>query len=813
MNLKLGEISDVVEGQLFGDPEIIIRNLHIDSRKYIPPVGSAFIALKGERNNGHLFLNDLIEKGIRSFIVEEMPARPVNGQNYIVVRNCLEAMQLLAAYLRQKYSHQVTAITGSNGKTILKEWLYQAYSRKYRVFRSPESYNSQVGVPLSVFMLDQESDLAILEAGISKKGEMDKLERIIRPDRGIITNIGSAHQENFSDLKEKIKEKLILFRNAEEVIYCNNYTEINSIIKQQLPAKKLICWGKDEGSDFKVQYELLQEGSIIKFRGEIEHDFRLHLSDHASLENASHLIVCLLLDHFETWMIQEILDQLEPVAMRMEIISGTGNSTIINDTYNSDLKSLENALDYLSGQNQHKQKTLILSDILQSGIPAKEMLKAIEDMVRNRNISKFIGIGNDFYTNAEHVPQDWSIYLDTESFIGDLKTHQFANQVILLKGSRKYRFERISALLQEKTHRTILEIDLNALVDNYRFYRSVIPKGTRVMAMVKAFSYGSGGYEVASALQYNKVDYLAVAYADEGVGLRKNGIHLPIMVMNPEKQDFRVMLENNLEPEIYGQRILKEFKSFLKRNAVSSFPVHLKLDTGMHRLGFENKDMESLLAELQEGPLRVVSVFSHLAAAEDPHFDSFTLDQISRFTSMCNLISKLHPHNFLRHILNTPGVERFPEASMDMVRLGIGLYGISDIHARNLKEVSTFKTTISQVKELDSDQTVGYGRAGKLTKRTPVGTLPVGYADGIPRSVGNGVGKFWIRGKQVPLIGNVCMDMAMVDLSGTDAVEGDEVIIFGNDYSVRNLAEAAGTISYEILTSISQRVKRVYYIE
>ncbi|MCK4921885.1 MAG: bifunctional UDP-N-acetylmuramoyl-tripeptide:D-alanyl-D-alanine ligase/alanine racemase [Bacteroidales bacterium] len=813
MALKIQDIHRIIGGELIGDSKEQISHFIIDSRRYIPNESVLFFAITGERNDGHKYISDLVSKGVRHFVVENLPDSVSDlSLSFIQVDNTLKALQHLAASIRSEYEGQVVGITGSNGKTILKEWIYQSLSDFETVHRSPQSYNSQVGVPLSIFHMNNDSSYWILEAGISLSGEMKKLELIIKPRIGIFTNIGEAHQENFNSIKEKIQEKLKLFENSESLIYCANNTLIAEEVSKLSQKQSRVSWGRSNSCDYIFSEENDDDYDLI-VSGRKEGRFRIKFTDSASKENISHLIVFLFENGFEQKNIQQSLDKLEPVGMRMEIIKATGNSTIINDAYNSDLISLENALDYLAAQNQHSSKTLILSDILQSGKEFNDLLYRVEGLISVRKINRKIFIGEEFYRNRELIQEDTIVYSDTDSFLNDISEIDFLNEAILLKGSRKYEFERIAEILQEKNHRTILEINLHALVENYRFYRSLIKPEVKVMAMVKAFSYGSGGYEVASVLEYNNIDYLAVAYADEGVELRKRGIKLPLMVMSPEIHDFNTIIKYNLEPELYSLRILKEFKEFLKRYAINDWPVHLKIDTGMHRLGFEKRDIPVLIESLKGSKCRIISVFSHLSAAEDKKHDTFTKKQISDFVEICDIIKEETGNSFIRHILNSPGIERFPEASFEMVRLGIGLYGLSQNYKNNLKEVSSFKTRISQIKELNKDETIGYGRNGRLKQKTRVATLPVGYADGIPRSLGNGKGEFYINNNPVHTIGNICMDMLMVDLTGIDANEGDEVVIFGENHSVNKIAKSIGTISYEVLTNISQRVKRVYFQE
>ncbi|HYW94244.1 MAG TPA: alanine racemase, partial [Bacteroidales bacterium] len=529
--------------------------------------------------------------------------------------------------------------------------------------------------------------------------------------------------------------------------------------------------------------------------------------------NAIHVFVFLHSSGYTPEFIASVMNRLEPVAMRMEIVGGMNNCTLINDTYNSDLVSLSNALDVLNQQNQHRKKTIILSDILQSGKPAGELYRDVSALVEGQHIDRFIGIGPEISAHSELFMNGALFYTETEDFLTTAVQPSFRNEAILLKGSRKFHFEMIARVLQEKAHRTVMEIDLNALVENYRYYKSVLPRDTKIMAMVKAFSYGSGGYEVANVLQYNHVDYLAVAFADEGVTLRKNGIHVPVMVMNPEKNDYFLITEYNLEPEIYSFRILEDFSNYLERNGLQQYPVHLKIDTGMHRLGFEEKDTEKLITSLKDDKLKVVSVFSHLAAADEPANDEFTTMQIDAFRRVSDRIQQSTGQTFMRHILNSAGIERFPSSAFDMVRLGIGLYGVSSFRQDKLQEVSSFKTSVAQIREVQSGDTIGYSRRGKAEGNRRIATLPVGYADGVFRALGNGRGTFMVNGHAASVIGNVCMDMTMIDITGIPVEENDEVIIFGKENPVQAVAASAGTIPYEILTRISERVKRIYFRE
>ncbi len=814
MKIRIKEIANIVGGVLKGDPDLEINNIFIDSRKYFISDGSLFVALSGERNDGHDYISDLIRSEVKCFIVERIPEDIRHEDaSFVIVSNCLDALQELAAWHRKSFESPLVGITGSNGKTIVKEWIYQAIGEKTRIIRSPQSYNSQAGVPLSLFMLDNKYNMAVIEAGISRPGEMLRLYKMIRPEIGIMTNIGEAHQENFSSLYDKAVEKMKLFATADKIIYCADYKVIHEEARKMYNDDKLVSWGISGDCDYHITREVSMEGSSIRLEGKTSAIIHTGFRDYASIENCTHVIVFLFEQGFTSSFIQKAVQNLEPVSMRMEILKGDNNCTIINDSYNSDLISVSNALDYLDLQVQHRKKTVIISDIFQTGIESKELYKRLADMISVRSIDKLIAIGKKLLIHKKFFPRETSFYSDTESFLKELPSYNFSDEAILLKGARKYEFERISSYLQESAHRTVLEINLNALLENYRYYRSVLKSGVKMMAMVKAFSYGSGGYEIAKLLEYQNVEYLAVAYADEGINLRKNGIKTPIMVMSPEENDFPLIVKYNLEPEIYSMRILDKFCKYLRINALGVYPIHIKVDTGMHRLGFSVEESNEIVRRIKKNPVKVVSVFSHLAASDEVDHDSFTQEQILTFKELCVRLKKNLGYPFLRHILNTSGIERFPDAQFDMVRPGIGLYGVSSFSGENIGEVSTFKTRISQIKEINEGETVGYGRAGKTGDYKKIATIPVGYADGIPRSIGNGIGKFMINHHLAPLIGNVCMDMCMIDITGLDVTERDEVIIFGKEHPVSNIANYANTIAYEILTGISRRVKRIYYQE
>jgi alanine racemase len=813
---EIGEIT----GKALIKSNDIIRLLLTDSRRLISPSDTIFFALEGENHNGHDYINELYAKGVRSFVVSETFKLPdeLSDANYIRTADTLSALQQLTRYHRKSFQNQVIAITGSNGKTIVKEWLFHCLSVDKNIARSPKSYNSQIGVPLSVWLLEQDNDIGIIEAGISMPGEMEKLQKIIQPTLGIITNIGEAHQVNFNSKEQKVDEKLLLFNNCKILIYCKDHDLIDRRIKQGdlAGSVKLFKWSFSNGADLqilKVQKESDCTFLTGLYKGKF-YNIKIPFTDKASVENAIHVwaaLICLNTGHKK---ISKQMSSLPPVAMRLEIKKGINNCTLINDSYNSDINSLAIALDALNMQSQHKEKSLILSDLLQTGRDKQELYRNIAELVKEKKVNKIIGIGNDIFISSGTFKIPGTFYRNTGEFINRISNHNFRNEAILIKGSRQYEFEKISAILEQKTHLTRLEINLDSLVHNLNYYRSLLDTKTRLMVMVKAFSYGSGSYEIANMLQFQRVDYLGVAFVDEGVSLRQSGITIPILVMSPELGSYDQIIKYNLEPEIYSFRSLELFNDAVRRNQEIAYPVHIKVDTGMHRLGFIENEVNSLCTRLTEyRNLKVVSVFSHLAAADEPVHDEFTRIQIERFNKMSSKLIKALGYKVLRHILNSSGIERFAEAQYDMVRLGIGLYGASSLNQDKLKNVSSLKSTISQIKKVPADETIGYGRMGRLNKEVTIGVVPVGYADGLNRRLGNGKGKFLIKNKFVPVVGNICMDMCMVDISDLEAKEGDEVVIFGDDYPVYEVAKQLDTIPYEILTGISGRVKRIYYHE
>jgi len=819
-NYSIKEISGIINGELAGTFNGTIKYLLTDSRSIISAGESLFFAITGPRHDGHNYINELYFKQVCCFVVSTLPpdAETYSNACFIKVNDTLKALQALAAFHRKRFSFPVVGITGSNGKTIVKEWLYQLLCDDYNIVRSPKSYNSQVGVPLSVWQMEEGNDFAVFEAGISLPGEMQNLQPVINPDIGIFTNIGEAHQQNFMDYKHKAREKLNLFAQSKALVYCKDHNLIEGLIKsqKQLEDIKVFAWSRKSTADLFVS-------NITKDNGQttIEATFmKSHISvvipftDDASVENAIHCWALLLYIGVDPEVVSSRMPALTPVAMRLEIKRGINNCTLINDSYNSDLGSLNIALDVLNQQKQHTKKTLIISDILQSGKEEDVLYKEVADLVEKKEISRVIGVGEAISANARCFRIPGHFYRSTGHLLNSLSKEQFHDEAILLKGSRSFEFERISDALQSQAHRTVLEINLNAVVHNLNYFRSLLKPDTKLMVMVKAFSYGSGSYEIANLLQFHKVDYLGVAFADEGVTLRKAGITLPIMVMNTEIQDFDSMIENNLEPEIYSLRILKLFNEAVIRNMVRTYPVHIKLDTGMKRLGFTEDEVNRLTVDLKSLPgLRIRSVFSHLAASDDSAHDSFTRSQISKFDKMSQQIVDIYNYHVMRHLLNSSGIERFSEAQYDMVRLGVGLYGLSSVGTSGLLNVTTLKSNISQIKIVQQNETIGYSRKGIIGRDSRIAIVPVGYSDGLNRHLGNGLGKVFLKNKYAPIIGNICMDMCMIDVTDIEASEGDEVIIFGDQYPVANLANMLGTIPYEIMTGISARVKRVYYQE
>lgn len=829
---KIAEVVKAVGGKLLSKnkKETSIHELLLDSRKLIHPAQTLFFALGGMKLDGHSYIEELYKKGVRSFVVTKEPnTETFPDANFVLVKDAVTALQKLTGAHRSKFQLPVIAITGSNGKTVVKEWLYQLLHEDYHIVRSPKSYNSQIGVPLSLWLINSENTLGIFEAGISEAGEMQKLEKIIRPTIGVLTNVGEAHNEGFLSIRHKTKEKLNLFVNAEILIYCKDYPDINQSLGEinalRDKPQNVMSWSMSAEADVQVTSVLHKNNHsfIACVYQNRELEFEIPFSDKASVENAIHCACVMLYLKCEFSIIRERMKHLSRIAMRLEMKDAINNCSLINDTYNSDIGSLKIAIDFLKQQNQHPKKTVILSDILQSGRGEIDLYQEVANLLEECKVNRLIGIGTSLNRQKKLFEKNEALqfesYESTEEFLKHLESSSFNNEVILLKGARRFRFEVIGKFLEKKAHETVLEINLNALTHNLKVYQSLLKPETKIMAMVKAFSYGSGSFEIANTLQFNRVDYLAVAYADEGIELRKNGITLPIMVMNPELRSFEAMIQYNLEPEIYSLNLLDKFTEVLaliRNGDDGKYKIHIELETGMNRLGFSKEEIPDLIERIRPNhQLQIASVFSHLAASEDKAYDDFTKEQIKNFEAMSKLICDEFDYKILRHILNSNGITRHTKAQFDMVRLGIGLYGIDSSEKVDTKllPVSTLKTTISQIKHVKKGDTVGYGRVGKVSKDKTIATVGIGYADGLSRKLSDKNGRMLVNGNLVPIIGNVCMDMTMLDITGTEASEGDEVIVFGNNPSVEEVAEAAETIAYEILTGISGRVKRVYFQE
>ncbi len=823
MQLYLKDIAAIL-GISIENVKTQVSSFSVDSRTILDGGATLFFAISGDNNNGHDYLNEAYQKKVSAFVVEQLPS-DIEGMGdaiFLVVNNSLRALQQVAAWYRAQYNIPVVGITGSNGKTIVKEWLFELLNDQFKIVRSPKSYNSQVGVPLSAMLLNEDAELGIFEAGISKPDEMCHLQPIIDPGVGIFTTITAAHQENFENITQKIREKLQLFEKSHTIIYCIDQTEvaqeITSFAKQQ--DVKMYGWSAKNNPQAAVLFNITakEKGVLIRIQyNNKEADLLFPHSDKASVENICHCLTLLAFLGIDYNDVKEKVESIEPVAMRLEIKQGINNCLVINDSYNSDINSLSIALDVLERQtrNTGRKKTLILSDIQQSGLSKKELYGEVERLLKLRAIDRMIGIGADIAVMAGKYGGDSTFFSSTDDFIAHFSEEDFRDETILLKGARSFQFDQISVLLQEKAHQTVLEVNLSALADNLSYFRSFLKPETKLMAMVKAFSYGSGATEIARVLQFHRVDYLAVAIADEGVELRKAGITIPIVVMNPEVHSFDQMIEYRLEPNIYSFNLLKRFDESVRHNAAREFPVHLKVETGMNRLGiYSYEELREAINYIKESRrLFVRSVFSHLAVSDEPDQDGYTCAQIQRFEEYCQLVRDAFDYPVWRHLLNSSGIERFKDKQYEMVRVGIGLYGISSIDAPEVRNVCSLKTTVSQVRNVAKGDTVGYGRKGIVKRPSRIAILPIGYADGFDRRFGNGVGRVFVKNSLAPVIGNVCMDMCMIDVTGLDVKEGDRVELFGDHILLKNVAGSIDAITYEILTSVSQRVKRIYIQE
>ncbi len=818
--MQLAEIIAFInpEETILGTPECQITELAIDSRKVTAPERTLFFAIETEKNDGHLYIPSLYQLGVRNFVITKVMETYAmcEGANFLFVEDSVAALQRLAQRHRQQFHYPVIGITGSNGKTIVKEWLTSILDDKFKVVKSPDSYNSRLGVPLSVWQMSDQHDIAVFEAGISRPNEMRVLADIIDPTIGILTNIGAAHAQFFPSNNRKIIEKLKLFRNVEVLIYHNDNEELNMIL--QLPeyaCLNKISWG-DSRSTYPVQMQAADSGgTIISLDG---FNYTVPFIDSASLENVTHVIVTLLYVGFTPEEIDSHLGRLTHISMRLEILEGRNHSVIVNDTYSLDINSLSAALNFLDTQTQMTKKTLVISDFEQVGQLAEEDFRRLNAQLKRHHISRLIAVGSSFegYRGVFDL-EEQLFYHDTADLLDHLSQLPISYEIILVKGARNFHFEQVVNALQHKTHLTIMQVNLPALAYNLNFHRNRLRPDTKMVAMVKASSYGLGDVELVNTLLDQGIDYLAVAYTDEGVRLRKRRIDTPIIVLGAEAHSFEVMVNHRLEPEIFNFYYLQQLEEVLARHPeIPTFNIHVKLDTGMHRLGFDMQDIPRLIDIVKRNPkLRIASVFSHLAAAEDPAEDAFTRRQIALFGHMTDVLCAAFDYKILRHILNSAGIIRFPEAQFDMVRLGIQLYGCSEIPEMTMKlhNVVTLKTVITQIKQIPAGETIGYNRTWRLQRDTQVAIIPIGYADGYPRELCNGRGKVLVQGQKVPVIGKICMDMCMLDITGLRVHEGDEVIVYGEGNTVSEMAAAAGLISYELMTRISQRVPRVYVQE
>ena len=819
MRISIENVTKILNANRVGTYPAEIDWILTDSRSLCFAEDTLFFALKTKRNDGHKYIPDLYERGVRNFVVSDLPQNLDDyvDTNFLQLPNPLKGLQRLAEKYRSQFEVPVVGITGSNGKTIVKEWLYQLLSPEKIITRSPRSYNSQIGVPLSVWLLNETTELGIFEAGISEMGEMEALQSIIRPSIGILTNIGGAHQENFYSVPDKCMEKLTLFKECDVVVYDGDNELISACVSKSLFGAREIAWSRKDNERplYIASIEKGDSSTTVRYRYlGMPNEYTIPFIDDASIENSLHCLAVCLYMMLPAEKITERMAHLEPIAMRLEVKEGKNGCVLINDSYNSDLASLDIALDFMSRRSEDKgrKRTLILSDLLETGQTPKLLYRQVADLVQNRGIDKIIGVGEEIRSAASRFDMEKYFFRTTEELLASDLIGQLRNEVVLVKGSRSFHFDDISDRLELKVHETILEINLNALVNNLNHYRSYLKPDTKMVCMVKASAYGAGSYEIAKTLQDHRVDYLAVAVADEGSDLRKAGITSSIIIMNPELTAFKTMFDYKLEPEVYSFHLLNELIKAAEKEGVTNFPIHIKLDTGMHRLGFAPQDIPELIARLKRQTSVIPrSVFSHLVGSDSAQFDAFTRRQIETFENVSEELQEAFPHKILRHICNTAGIERYPGAQFDMVRLGLGLYGVNPFTNRMLHNVSTLKTTILQVREVPQEDSVGYSRKGRLNRDSRIAAIPIGYADGLNRRLGNGHAYCLVNGQKAPYVGNICMDVCMIDVTDIDCREGDKVIIFGDELPVTVLADALDTIPYEILTSVSNRVKRIYY--
>lgn len=813
----------MIGARRYGEHDANIGFLLTDSRSLCFPEETLFFALKSQRNDGHNYIPELYRRGVKNFVVSTVPAgyaADYADANFLKVLDTREALQRLAERHRDELNIPIVGITGSNGKTMVKEWLNQLLSPDMKVTRSPRSYNSQIGVPLSVWLMDQNTRLGIFEAGISQPHEMLALRDIIQPTIAVLTNLGAAHQENFASLEAKCREKAILFHDAETIVYPEDDEVVSRVVDELHEKAEKLCWSmKDRKAPMYVKaIEKKSTATTITYiyKGGEENWYSIPFIDDASITNSIVSAVVALKLGVKPDQLDERMMQLEPVAMRLEVKEGRHGCTLINDSYNSDFNSLDIALDFMNRRPDHKgrRRTLILSDIFQSGEDPAQLYREVGDLAVKRGVEKFIGIGPEIcqHSDVVGVGEKWC-FATVDEFIRSDAFGRLRDEVILLKGARRFGFDQITELLVQKVHETVLEVNLNAMVNNLNYYRSFMRPDTKLVCMIKADAYGAGSVEIAKTLQDHRVDYLAVAVADEGAMLRGNGITSNIMIMNPEMSAFKTMFDYDLEPEVYSFRLLDALVKAAEKEGITSYPVHIKLDTGMNRLGFDpEQDIDELISRLKnQNAIIPRSVFSHFVGSDNDDFDAFSAEQFARFDAGSKKLQAAFDHKILRHIDNSAGIEHFPERQLDMCRLGIGLYGVNSRNNQIINNVSTLKTTILQLRHVSANQTVGYSRKGKLERDSVIAAIPIGYADGLDRHLGNRRGYCLVNGQKAEYVGNICMDVAMVDVTNIACKEGDAVEIFGDNLPVTVLSDILDTIPYEVLTGVSNRVKRVYY--
>jgi len=823
MTYTIERVATLIGAQRLGHAEARISFVLTDSRSLCFPEETLFFALRSNRNDGHQYISELYRRGVRCFVVEEVPTQATNqfgDANFLVVSSTLQALQCLAQRHREAFNIPVVGITGSNGKTMVKEWLYQLLSPQMVITRSPRSYNSQIGVPLSVWLLNSHSQLGVFEAGISQKGEMQALHNIIRPTIAVLTNIGSAHEENFSSAEEKCREKLRLFKGAQVMVYNADDEMVTRLLNETEHKGERLAWSvKNHDAAMritKIDKQPTHTTIHYIYKGGEPNCFSLPFIDDASVCNS---IICATVGlhlGLDASTLNLRMSKLEPVAMRLEVKEGLNGCTLINDSYNSDINSLNIALDFMNRRPDHngQKRTLVLSDILQSGLPDKELYQEVSNLAEQRGVQKFIGIGPKICANKACIALPERYFFNSVAdFIRSDVFKTLHNEVVLLKGARSFGFDQLTEQMVKKVHETTLEVNLNALVNNLNYYRSLMHPNTKLVCMIKADGYGAGAVEIAKTLQDHRADYLAVAVADEGATLRRNGITSNIMVMNPEMTAFKTIFDYDLEPEVYSFRLLEALIKAAEKEGITGFPVHIKLDTGMHRLGFDpDKDMPHLIERLHnQNALIPKSVFSHFAGADADEFDAFSQSQFERFDAGSKMLQAAFEHHILRHIDNSAGIEHFPQRQLDMCRLGLGLYGINPRNNAIINNVSTLRTTILQMREVKAGDTVGYSRRGTIEHNSVIAAIPIGYADGLNRKLGNRNGYCLVNNQPAQYVGNICMDVAMIDVTGIDCHEGDSVEIFGDNLPVTELSNVLQTIPYEVLTGISNRVNRVYF--